>query len=88
MTALFLALACTARELYTEGTGSAKPAWKCRAACAEHSGQNLLPVVVCRLSTQIDRARVVTESEKHGSHVPKSFFFFLVVIYGANEPVH
>ena len=58
----------------------AEPAWNCRSACAEYSGQKLLPVVVRRLWNQIDRARVVTETEKHGIHVP--FFFLLVVIMG------
>ena len=55
-----------------------EPAWKCRSACAEHSGQKLLPVVVRRLWNQLDRARVVTLSGKHGIQVPK---FLLVVIW-------
>ena len=52
---------------------------KCRSARTEHRGQKLLLVVACRLWNQIDTARVVTESEKCGIHVPE---FLLVVIWG------
>ena len=44
-------------------------AWKCRSARIKHSGWKLLPVGVHWLWNQIDRARVVTESEKRGIHV-------------------
>ena len=51
----------------------AEPAWKCHRTCAEHSGQKLLPVVVYRLWNQLNRARVVTESEKHKIHLQNMF---------------
>ena len=35
--------------------------------------KRLLPVVVHSLRNQIDRARIVTVSEKHGGHVPEFF---------------
>ena len=56
----------------------AETALKC--CSAEHSGQKLFPVVVRRLSDQIDIARVVTESEKHRFHMPK---ILLVVMWGS-----
>ena len=46
---------------------------KCRSTCADHSSQKICfqwPVVVRRFWNQIDRARVVTESEKCRIHVP------------------
>ena len=44
-----------------------------------YNSQKLLPVVVCRFWNQNNRARGVTESEKHGIHMPK---ILLVVIQG------
>ena len=52
------------------------------SACTKHSGQKLLPVVVRRLKNQIDRARDVTESEKHRIHMPK---FLLVVTWSSHD---
>ena len=65
----------TLQERHGEGRidNCAEPAWRCQSACAEHSGQNVLPVIVRRVWNQMNRARVVTESEKHGIHVPKFF---------------
>ena len=42
-------------------------AWKCRGACARHSGQKLLPVVVRKIVKSDHRARVVTGDEKQKS---------------------
>ena len=67
-------------------TNCAEPTWKCRSACAEHSGQTLLPVVVRRfVKSDRQRKSVVNESEKHGINVPK---FVLAVIREAKEHVY
>ena len=77
------------KRLYGCGGGKivhcAEPASKCRSACAGHSGQKLLPVVVRRVLNQIHRVRVVTESNKHGIHVSKVPCY---LSYGAHETVY